>query len=110
MKYLVDAQLPPVLAQWLREAGYSGTCAVREVGLRDASDEEIWEWASLNQMVVISKDEDFVLKSQRQDTGASVVWLRIGNTTNVVLRTWLLPRMAQITEVLKQGTRLIEVR
>ena len=37
MKFLVDAQLPPALAHWLRGAGHEAQ-AVGEVGLRDASD------------------------------------------------------------------------
>jgi len=37
VKFLVDAQLPPVLAQALCEAGYEAK-AVRELGLREADD------------------------------------------------------------------------
>ena len=41
-RFIVDAQLPTVLATALREAGYDAQ-AVRELGLRDAEDSEIWE-------------------------------------------------------------------
>lgn len=44
MKFLIDAQLPPALAQWLREAGHEARAA-REVGLREAEDSAIWRHA-----------------------------------------------------------------
>ena len=37
MKFLVDAQLPPMLAEWLRRAGHE-TKHVQDVDLRDADD------------------------------------------------------------------------
>ena len=48
MKFVVDAQLPPALARLLREAGCDAF-AVREIGLREASDAA----------AIITKDEDF---------------------------------------------------
>ncbi len=44
MKFLVGAQLPPALAAWLRGNGYQAP-AVREAGLRDATDAAIWSYA-----------------------------------------------------------------
>lgn len=44
MKFVVDAQLPPRLATWLRTKGHHAV-ALREVGLRDADDPEIWTYA-----------------------------------------------------------------
>ena len=58
MKFLVDAQLPPALAQWLREAGYDAQ-AVREVGLREADDGGIWRHAQAQGRVIVTKDENF---------------------------------------------------
>ena len=40
MKFLVDAQLPPALARWLREQGYDAQ-HVEDLGLRDAEDRVI---------------------------------------------------------------------
>ena len=55
MKFLVDAQLPPALARWLREAGHEAQ-AVREVGLREAEDGDIWNHAlTIGAVVITSK-------------------------------------------------------
>lgn len=47
MKFVVDAQLPPALARSLREAGHD-VRAVRELGLREAEDSDIWNYALVN--------------------------------------------------------------
>lgn len=84
--------------------------AVREVGLRDSDDTTIWMHAEMNDLVIITKDEDFARRVQATATGPFVVWLRMGNTSNPALRAWLLPRMPQIVSLLQQGTRLVEIR
>ena len=85
MKFLIDAQLPPALAQWLREAGHEARAA-REVGLREAEDSAIWRHAQAQNLVIFSKDEDFARRAQTGATGPVIVWLRVGNTSNAALR------------------------
>jgi predicted nuclease of predicted toxin-antitoxin system len=109
VKFLIDAQLPPALAQWLREAGHDAQ-AVREVGLREAEDGAIWRHAQAQNRVIITKDEDFAQRAQAGATGPLIVWLRIGNTSNTALRAWLLPQMPRLIELIGQGYRLVEVR
>lgn len=109
MKFLVDAQLPPALAQWLREAGFDAQ-AVREVNLRDANDGTIWRHAEQNGFVILTKDEDFSFRVQASSIGPSVVWLRVGNTSNAALRAWFIPQLPQIITLLNKGCRLVEVR
>ena len=65
MKFLVDAQLPPALPHWLREAGHEAQ-AVREVGLREADDSDIWRQASATGAIIVTKDEDFASRAQRE--------------------------------------------
>ena len=109
MKWIVDAQLPPALALALREAGYDAV-AVREVGLREAKDAAIWQYALQNQAVILTKDEDFVERCLRVEPAPVVVWLRIGNATNPVLLGWLLPMLPAVVARIESGDRLIEVR
>lgn len=73
MKLLVDAQLPPAIAGWLREVGHDAR-AVREVGLRETDDDEIWDYALKTGAVIITKDEDFPTRAQRK-AGPVIVWL-----------------------------------
>ncbi len=60
MKFIVDAQLPPILAQWLTTQFSIDCIAVRDIGLRDATDREIFDYARVNAATMITKDSDFV--------------------------------------------------
>jgi predicted nuclease of predicted toxin-antitoxin system len=44
------------------------------------------------------KHEDFAIRAQPMDANASpvIVWMRIGNTSNHVLRLWLMPQLPQV--------------
>lgn len=108
MRFLLDAQLPPALAEWLRNLGHD-TCPLREVGLREADDGEIWRYAEENGWVIMTKDEDFALWAQEKETGPIVVWLRLGNSSNRALRAWLEPRLPGVVQLASGGSRLIEV-
>lgn len=108
MKFVLDAQLPPALARWLREAGHEAQ-PVREIGLREAEDETICVHALRTGAVVLTKDEDFALLARRSDTAPVVVWLRVGNCSNAELRAWLEPRLPGISQLVEQGGRVVEV-
>ena len=107
-RFIVDAQLPPSLALMLIEAGHEAV-ALRNVGLREAEDESIWDYAQSHQMVIITKDEDFAERVQLSFSGPSVVWLRIGNCSNTALSDWLMPLLPDVVERLVLGDRLVEV-
>jgi predicted nuclease of predicted toxin-antitoxin system len=109
VKFLVDAQLPPDVARWLRDAGHDAQ-AVRAVGLRDADDSEIWQHALATGAAVITKDEDFPIRAQQTDASPVIVWLRIGNTSNHALQLWFMPQLPQILAWIEQGVRVLEIR
>jgi predicted nuclease of predicted toxin-antitoxin system len=109
VKFLVDAQLPPAVAQWLREAGHDAQ-AVREVGLREAEDGDIWSHALATGAAIVTKDEDFPTRAQQTLHSPVIVWLRIGNSSNHVLRQWFLPQLPQILDWIGQGARVLEIR
>jgi predicted nuclease of predicted toxin-antitoxin system len=106
--FLVDAQLPFDLAMALTTAGHPSK-AVRDVGLRDAEDELIWQFASATGFCKVTKDEDFANYVWRTTTGPSVVWLKMGNCSNKDLRDRPIPLLEEIVLRIEEGDRLIEV-
>ena len=58
MKLLFDQNLSSRLTRLLGDL-YPESIHVREVGLREAEDTAIWEYAKQNGFIVISKDSDF---------------------------------------------------
>ena len=109
MRFLVDAQLPPALAKWIAEKGYSAS-AVRDQGLRNSDDGSIVNFSTESDWVVVAKDDDIVERAIGRKDGARVVWLRIGNSTNRALFAWLEPLWSEVVRQLEQGQRVIEVR
>ena len=58
MKLLFDQNLSPRLPLLLRDL-YPGSVHVRELGLKDAEDAAIWDYARTHGIVIVSKDSDF---------------------------------------------------
>lgn len=107
MNFLVDAQLPPSLCAWLRSKGHQAT-HVMDVGLLAATDRAIAAKAVADGLILVSKDEDFVILLMSD--GLQLLWLRIGNATNRALVAWLAPRWAAVEAALGAGERFVEVR
>jgi predicted nuclease of predicted toxin-antitoxin system len=108
MRFLIDAQLPPSLARFLAERGEKAT-ACRDIGLRDADDDEIWRFAIAGGWCIVTKDEDFAIRRITVTIGPPVVWLRIGNSTNPALFQWLSPLWPNVVQELRIGQGLVEV-
>jgi predicted nuclease of predicted toxin-antitoxin system len=84
VKFLVDNQLPPALASLIqREFGEEASHVV-DIGMRDATDAELWSYASATNAIVISKDEDFANMVLRTPT-AGLLWVRVGNCRAAIL-------------------------
>lgn len=78
MKILFDANLSPALAIRLA-AEYPGSSHVRDVGLRAATDAQIWDYARTHGFVIASKDTDFRERSFVEGFPPKVIWLDVGN-------------------------------
>jgi predicted nuclease of predicted toxin-antitoxin system len=107
-RFLVDAQLPPGLARRLVERGYDAL-HINDTDLREAADRDIWNFAVLNEYVVITKDVDFVILANLSPKGAPIVWIRLGNVGNARLWKDFEPPLPSIVAKLGHGERLVEV-
>jgi predicted nuclease of predicted toxin-antitoxin system len=76
VKFLIDNQLPPALAKWLISHGHEAL-HVLDVGLAEAKDEKIWEYAAANSLALITKNEDFSRRAAKQSAEVSVVRVRL---------------------------------
>jgi predicted nuclease of predicted toxin-antitoxin system len=78
MKLLFDQNLSPRLPRLLADI-YAESAHVRAVGLRDASDVKIWQYAKAEGYTIVSKDSDFQQRSLLQGGPPKFIWLRVGN-------------------------------
>ncbi len=95
MKIWVDAQLSPAVASRLTSEFLVDAVHVRDLGLKEASDVEIFFKAREANAVVMTKDLDFVDLQRRHGPPPQVLWITCGNTSNqhlmLVLRSvWLI--------------------
>ncbi len=105
----IDAQLSPAIARWINAGFDAEACAVRDLNLRDAEDEEIFLAAKKENAVVMTKDSDFVLLLDRFGSPPKIIWLTCGNTSNANLKEILTKQLSQAIEFLERGEDLVEI-
>ena len=114
----LDAQFSPALANWgTAQFAPIQAVPVRNLGLRNAADREIFAQARAAGAVVMTKDRDFLHLLFELGPPPQVIWLRVGNSSNqslqaVLLRT-LAPAVASLGDVLvgrvgEQGRRCLD--
>ncbi|MGC1310426.1 MAG: DUF5615 family PIN-like protein [Phormidesmis sp.] len=109
MNVWVDAQLPPTLAGWLSSNFELKASALRDLGLRDAKDVEIFKAARIANAVIMTKDSDFVDLVCRLGIPPQIIWLTCGNVTNRNLHRILSSTLTQALEKLKEGEIIVEI-
>jgi predicted nuclease of predicted toxin-antitoxin system len=105
----VDAQLPPTLAAWIVETFGITAFSLKELGLRDAKDTEIFEAAVQPNIIIMSKDSDFVDLVCRLGSPPQILWLTCGNVTNRNLRRILTATLPDAIIQLQQGESVVEI-
>lgn len=110
MTIWLDAQLSPDIANWLRQQMGVDAVAVRDLGLRDATDREIFMAARESAAVVVTKDSDFVQLVTTYGIPPQVLWLTCGNTSNARLRVILSKTLADALALLAAGEEIVEIR
>lgn len=62
---------------------------VRELGLQESTDAEVFEYARDRGMTIVTKDSDFQALLALRGAPPCVIWLRVGNVTTVTLEKLL---------------------
>ena len=108
--FWLDAQLPPSLAAWLSSTFGVDARALRDLGLRDADDREIFDAArAWPDTVIVSKDSDFVDLVLRLGAPPQVLWVTSGNLTNRHLQAVFLALFPDALELLNAGESVVEI-
>lgn len=97
MKFLFDQNLSYRLVQKLADA-YPDCQHVRNVGLKEAPDTEVWEFARANGYVIVSKDADFHQRSLLLGFPPKVIWIRLGNCSTEAIEQVLRDHFADVQE------------
>ena len=109
MNVWIDAQLSPALAGWIVKNFGIKAIAVRDLGLREAKDEEIFQAARKADAIVMTKDADFTHLLSRLGPPPRVLWVTCGNTSEAHLRRILSTAFPQAVQLFSSGEPLVEI-
>lgn len=82
---------------------------VRELGLHEAEDPDIFTAAQAAGVVVMTKDRDFVELVERRGVPPQVLWITCGNTSNAALKKIFVETLDEAFDLLKRGEPLVEI-
>lgn len=85
------------------------TIAIREIGLREATDLKIFDQAKLESSVIMTKDSDMVDLVNLRGAPPQIIWLTCGNTSNAKLKKILIKAMPQAIALLQAGEKIVEI-
>lgn len=110
MTIWIDAQLSPSLALWINQ-NFEGLEAqsLWALGLRNASDLEIFQRAKQANVVLMSKDDDFARLLQVFGPPPAVILITCGNTSNARMREILSKELMLILRLINSGEPLVEI-
>jgi predicted nuclease of predicted toxin-antitoxin system len=98
MKLLFDQNLSPKLVDRLADL-FPDSSHVQSVGLDCADDDQVWEYARLNTLAIVTKDDDFNNLSVLRGSPPKILWLQLGNCTTNDVETALRTRFADIEAI-----------
>lgn len=105
----VDAHLSPAIVTWITDTFGVTALALRDLGLRDAEDPEIFEAAKAQRVIFMTKDSDFVDLVDHLGAPPQIIWLTCGNTSNARLREILSSVLLEALELLRSDEKLVEI-
>ena len=96
MKFLIDAHLPPVLADLLTAAGHDAIHTLNLPNQNFTKDRQICAVADAEGRIVVSKDADFVTSFYAVGSPKKLLLVSTGNISNKRLRTLFFSHLGNI--------------
>jgi len=108
MKLLFDQNLSFRLCHQLADL-YPGSSQVRLVGLANADDRAIWQYAAANGHALVSLDYDFAEMAALLGPPPKVIWLRCGNQRTATIEDLLRRHCDAITAFESDAAACLEI-
>jgi predicted nuclease of predicted toxin-antitoxin system len=102
---LFDQNLSYKLCKLLAE--FPGCRHVREAGLSNADDADVWNHAAANGLTIVSKDQDFRQRALLFGAPPKCIWVRLGNCSTADIAHLLERRASIIREFQRGDARLL---
>jgi predicted nuclease of predicted toxin-antitoxin system len=109
LKFLVDEQLPGALVRWLEVQGYIAY-HVDDIGLVRSNDVDLVARAKAEDLVVVSKDKDFIWPQALEPHSFQLVVVALGNHSNSELLLAIAMAWPTVSAALRAGDRSIVIQ
>ncbi len=109
MQYLIDAQLPRKLRDWLMQSGVDAIHTLDLPKSNLTSDLELIEEYSSSTVVIVSKDKDFPHQRIIRGKPEMLLWITTGNLVNQELLELFEKNFDYINSSFHGGSKFIEM-
>jgi predicted nuclease of predicted toxin-antitoxin system len=103
IRLLLDENLSPRLAQDLADL-FPGSAHVRDLGLKAADDQAIWQRAAAGGFGIVTKDDDFRQRAFLLGHPPKVIWLSLGNCTTTEVLAVLCDSQGEVARFVADPT------
>ena len=97
------------MARWIASEGHDAV-HVLDRGYETKCDHQLWQLASDEGRIVVSKDEDFFFLATRPNDIGRLLWIRIGNCRKHQLIAALESNWALIVDAFQRDQQVVELR
>ena len=99
MKLLLDENLSRRVVPFIQE-NYPGSTQIALIGLEQANDKTIRQYAIDNDFIITTKDADFYEMSMLYGQPPKIIWLKIGNQSKALTIKALQDNLKTIEQIL----------
>lgn len=109
MKLLLDENLSRRAVPFLQDT-FPGSTQVVLLGMENADDRTIWNYAKANDFMIVTKDSDFFEMASVYGQPPQIIWLKIGNQSKAATINALIANQQNIEQVLVvEGKACVEI-
>jgi len=110
MTIWIDAQLSPILADWLAAQFEIEAKHLRGLSLIRASDPQIFDAAKKAKAVILTKNRDFVDLVRHRGAPPQIIWITSGNTSNHEMMRIFRATLQKALELVAAGEAVVEIK
>lgn len=108
MKLLLDENVSEAVVQQIADL-FPGSTHIKSVGLKEAEDSTVWDWAKRHEFTIVSKDADFHQRAILFGHPPKFIWLRVGNCPTNLITSLLRSRHEIIRRFIQSETESVLV-
>jgi predicted nuclease of predicted toxin-antitoxin system len=108
VKLLLDENVSDRIVERIADL-FPGSMHIKSVGLKEAEDAIVWDWAKRHEFTIVSKDTDFHQRAIVFGPPPKFIWLRIGNCPTSLITSILRSRYEIIRQFIQSEAESILV-